>query len=93
MNKANIVDWCLLGVSTLYSIDNIRSILGLIILGINCLWLLVKFIVKLVDIIKKKGSLSELDGDVNNIKDAIGEIIDKLDDKEDTDATESDKQE
>ena len=87
VNKAtDIVDCTLLSVGTLYSLENIEHILGVIILVIQLAWLCTKLGVAIYKKIKSGGNLSELDGDVGQITGTLGDIIDavdNLDDKED----------
>lgn len=77
----NTIDYALLLLGTTWSLDNIESILGIIVLAIQILWLLAKFIVKLVQVAKTSTienvteNLDKLDSDVSEIIDSINKVI------------------
>lgn len=77
----NTIDYALLVLGTTWSLDNIESILGIIVLAIQILWLLAKFIVKLVQVAKTSTienvteNLDKLDSDVSEIIDSINKVI------------------
>lgn len=78
MNKiSNIVDYSLIILGTSYSLQNIESLLGIIILSIQIIWLLFKFVVKLINVLKNKQSLDTLDNDVKDLIHKIEEITTK----------------
>lgn len=53
-NTENIIDVCLLTIGSAYSLANLEHILGVIILVLQLVWILSKFINKIVKSIKKK---------------------------------------
>lgn len=77
----NTIDYALLALGTTWSLDNIESMLGIIVLAIQILWLLAKFIVKLIQVAKTSTienvtkNLDELDKDVDEIIDSINKVI------------------
>lgn len=73
-NAKNIVDYSLIAMGTSLSIANIESVLGIVMLSIQGLWLAIKLIVKVIDYIKKKKNLAELDGEVEDLVDFVGDI-------------------
>ena len=81
---SNAVDYTLIALGTSLSLANIQTILGIIMLCIQLAWLAVKLIVKIVDTIKKRGNLGQLDGDVKELVDRIGELQEQLHEKENT---------
>lgn len=82
---SNAVDCTLIALGTTFSLANIQSILGVIMLCIQLVWIAVKLIVKIVDTIKKRENLGQLDGDVKDLVDRIGELQEQLHEKENTD--------
>lgn len=84
----NTIDYALIVFGTTWSLDNIESILGIIVLSIQILWLLAKFIVKLVQTAKTSNienigtNLDKLDSDVNEIIDSINKVIEDTEDSE-----------
>ena len=77
-----IVDTTLLTVGTVYSLDNLDHILGIIIMVLNIVWLLTKLVVKVVNTIKSRGNLDELDDEVEGIVDILEENLDKRNQEE-----------
>ena len=75
------IDYTLIALGTTWSLDNIESILGIIVLAIQILWLLAKFIIKLVQVAKTSNienvteNMDKLDKDVNEIIDSINKVI------------------
>lgn len=70
-NKVNnIVDLTLISVGSWWSIENIKSILGIIILVIQIMWILYKFVIALLKANKER--------DAHAVKDAFNEAIDSL---------------
>ena len=94
LNRATeVVDCALLSVGTLYSMENIEHVLGVVILVIQLAWLCTKLGVAIYKKIKSGGNLSELDGDVGDITGTLGDIIDavdKLDDEKEEEKSEPD---
>lgn len=82
---SNAVDCTLIALGTTFSLANIQSILGITMLCIQLVWIAVKLIVKIVDTIKKRENLGQLDGDVKELVDQIGELKEQLHEKENTD--------
>lgn len=77
-NISRIVDGALIALGLTYSLQNIQSILGIIILVIQIIWLLTKFITKVVSYIKEKRNIGELDTDLQDVVDKITDIKDNL---------------
>lgn len=79
MDKGNdIIDAILLTIGGGYSLANIQSTLGIVILVIQCLWLGSKFVIKVIDIIKNKnGSIDDLDEDIDDITGVLEDFINK----------------
>lgn len=75
---SNAIDCTLIALGTTFSLANIQSLLGIIMLAVQLIWILVKLIVKIVETIKKRGNLGELDGDVKDLVDKIGELQKQL---------------
>lgn len=88
-NISKIIDGALIALGFTYSLQNIESMLGIIILAIQVIWLLAKFIVKVVTYIKNKKELSELDPDVSDITDKISDIKDMLPKEDDDESKKS----
>lgn len=77
-NISRVVDGALIALGLTYSLQNIQSILGIIILVIQIIWLLTKFITKVVSYIKEKRNIDELDTDLQDVVDKITDIKDNL---------------
>lgn len=77
-NISRVVDGALIALGLTYSLQNIQSILGIIILAIQIIWLLTKFITKVVSYIKEKRNINELDTDLQDVVDKITDIKDSL---------------
>lgn len=88
-NISKVIDGALIALGFTYSLQNIESILGIIILAIQVIWLLTKFIVKVVTYIKNKKELSELDPEVSDITDKISDIKDMLPKEDDDESKKS----
>lgn len=77
----NTIDYALLALGATWGLDNIESMLGIIVLTIQILWLLAKFIVKLIQVAKTSTienvteNLDKLDKDVDEIIDSINKVI------------------
>ena len=79
MNKVtNVVDTALLCAGIVYSLENIQHILGIVMLCVQLAWILGKLCYKLITTIRAKGNLTDLDKDVADVVDKIGEIKDSL---------------
>lgn len=73
--KSDFIDYTLICTGTTISLMDIQTILSIVLLTFNVLWLLIKFIVK----IKEKLSdgkltpeeIKDLDNDFQNIKDTL----------------------
>ena len=77
-NISRVVDGALIALGLTYSLQNIQSILGIIILAIQIIWLLTKFITKVISYIKEKRNIEELDPDLQDVVDKITDIKDNL---------------
>lgn len=88
-NISKVIDGALITLGFTYSFQNIESMLGIIILAIQVIWLLTKFIVKVVAYIKNKKELSELDPEVSDITDKISDIKDMLPKEDDDESKKS----
>lgn len=77
-NISRVVDGALIALGLTYSLQNIQSILGIVILAIQIIWLLTKFITKVVSYIKEKRKIDELDTDFQDVVDKITDIKDSL---------------
>ena len=77
-NISRVVDGALIALGLTYSLQNIQSILGIIILAIQIIWLLAKFITKVISYIKEKRNIDELDPDFKDVVDKITDIKDNL---------------
>lgn len=74
MNTANnTIDTLLLITGTATGLANIESILGVIILVVQLLWLVFKLVYKIIASIKNKTSLDLLDKEVEDIVEVIEE--------------------
>ena len=77
-NISRVVDGALIALGLTYSLQNIQSILGIIILAIQIIWLLTKFITKVISYIKEKRNIEELEPDLQDVVDKITDIKDNL---------------
>ena len=75
INKSDVLENCLILGGISISLVDIQTIMSIILLSFNIIWLLVKFSIKLYDKLKDgkltKEEIQELDEDFNNIKDTI----------------------
>ena len=73
--KSDIIDYSLIFTGTTISLMDIQTILSIILLIFNVLWLLIKFIVKIKDKLSDgkltPEEIKEIDNDFQNIKDTI----------------------
>ena len=83
MNKSvDFIDYTLIVLGTSISIANLQELLGVILLCIQIIWLLIKLIVKIATTIKNKGNLNDLDDDVNELANTIGNVVTKINNKD-----------
>ena len=83
MNKSvDFIDYTLIVLGTSISIANLQELLGVILLVIQIIWLLIKLIVKIATTIKNKGNLNDLDDDVSELTNTIGNVITKINNKD-----------
>ena len=79
MNKvSDFCDYLLIALGTTYSLENIETILGIIILSIQVVWLLSKLVYKVICLCKKKATIDEVGEEVENTVECLSEIKDKL---------------
>ena len=73
--KSDFIDYTLICTGTTISLMDIQTILSIILLIFNVLWLLIKFIVKIKDKLSDgkltPEEIKEIDNDFQNIKDTI----------------------
>ena len=67
------IDTAMITIGISYSLDNIRSILGIAILALQVLWILFKLVIRIINAIKKP---SDLDNSDDAFNDAIGKLTD-----------------
>lgn len=88
MNNNNTVDSILLTLGTAFSLSNIESVLGIIILVIQVIWIGFKLIYSVKDKLKSNKPIDDLDIDVNEIINKASDIKDIIakhsEDKDDT---------
>lgn len=82
MKGSSIVDNVLIAIGLIYAISDIESILGIIILVIQIIWILVKAIIKIYHSIKDK-NISGVKDSIKDLHDDLTDIQDQL--KEDKD--------
>lgn len=83
MNKyAKYIDAFLIITGTTYSLDNIETLLGIIILSLQLLWLCVKVVLKIYKCIKEKKDFGEIDNEINDVINKLDEVKDQLKEKE-----------
>lgn len=75
MGNTNYIDTVLIAIGTIYSIANIKEVLGIIILLIQFIWIIVKLIDKIYRTVKSKKSLDEVDKDIENLTDFLEKMI------------------
>ena len=76
-NIHNTIDNILIALGATWSLANIQTLLGIIVLVFQILWLTFKLIVKIINKIKTKGNLDDLDKEVDKITDKINSIGDE----------------
>lgn len=72
-NLTNAIDNVLLVFGFTYALNDIESILGIIILCIQIIWLFSKFFIKIYNKIKNKDFT--LDEDINNLKNETEDLL------------------
>lgn len=77
--KILTIDTAFLLAGTTYGITNIQTILGIVVLSLQVLWLLTKIIVKIVRYIKSGKDLAVLDDEVNDVINLIDQHAKKED--------------
>lgn len=71
-NKTNIVDSVLITIGTLFGITEIESLMGVIVLCVQILWICIKCGIKVVEHIKNKDTkkaITEIDETITTITD------------------------
>lgn len=81
-NTKHAIDICMLTVGTAYSLENIETTLGIIILVIQFIWLITKLVVKIVSSIKNKKLDEITDDDINTITGFIEDVKEKISDEQ-----------
>ena len=76
-NINNTIDNILIALGATWSLAHIQTLLGMIVLVFQILWLTFKLIVKIINKIKTKGNLDDLDKEVDKITDKINSIGDE----------------
>ena len=84
MKVTNTVDCCLIAIGSFYSLANVEQMLGIIILAIQLIWIITKLTVKIVNTIKNKEPIDNINNDVkeaidilDNFKDSISKEVNK----------------
>ncbi len=81
INKSDVLENCLILGGISISLVDIQTIMSIILLTFNIIWLLIKFSIKLYEKLKDgkltKEEINELDEDFNDIKDQIKKGGDK----------------
>ena len=86
---SRIIDVCMLSAGVSYSLANIQTILGVVMLSIQIAWLATKFIIKLVNKIRAKENLDDLDNEIDTIIDTIKDVKDDLTKEEENSGNDS----
>lgn len=79
MNKLDTIENVFVGVGVAFGIDQIETILGIIILGFQIIVILTKWIIKLVDKIKNK-KYEEIPNDTKEAIEELKDLKDKVED-------------
>lgn len=74
----DVCDYLLIALGSMYSLDNIETILGIIILSIQVVWLLSKLVYKIILLCKNKATIEEVNTEVNNTINCLTDIKDKV---------------
>ena len=72
MTLNDIVDYSLITLSTVYSVNNLETILGVILLCMQIVWLLTKFVVRIIKF--SRGEITEQEAG-NGIKQDLTEFL------------------
>lgn len=81
---ANGVDICLIAFGTLFGISDVKSILGIIILVVQIVWVTLKVVFAIRDHVKKKDAKGIVD-DAKQYADDLTEIYNNVDKKKEED--------
>lgn len=73
MNTFNKIDGAFLVIGSAYGLSNLQTILGIVVLSLQVIWILTKLIVKIVHHIKTGKDLSELDDEVDDVIELISQ--------------------
>ena len=76
-NINNTIDNILMALGATWSLANIQTLLGIIVLVFQIVWLMFKLVIKIINKIKTKGNLDDLDKEVDKITDKINSIGDE----------------
>lgn len=71
----NVIDLSLIAACTAWSIDNIESILGVILLIIQICWILAKLVINLVKYLKKGKDIDKLDKYIDEIENTVNNVL------------------
>ena len=71
LNTNDIVDGCLIVCGFTISIQDIQSILSIIILSLDVIWIIFKFVYKLIKHVKNGGDPSDMNDDYEDMKNDI----------------------
>ena len=83
MSKTTLaIDSCLLALGTTYSLANIRETIGVIILIVELAWIVTKLVIKIVDAIKNKKSIEDINEDVEDLVDKLEDVVDIIDEED-----------
>ena len=74
---SKIVEPLLLTTGVAYGLNNIQTILGVVIMVLQLGWLLAKLVIKIIDTIKSRGKLDDIKPDLDEVIDKLDEIKEK----------------
>lgn len=83
MDYKNAITYGLMSINTIFSLANIKEIIGLILLIIQLVWAMIIIVFKIINAFKDKKITTE---EVEDIKESIedfNDTLNKLEDKED----------
>ena len=72
------IDTAMITIGISYSLDNIRTVLGIVILSLQLLWILFKLIIRLINAIKNPSDLDKSDTAFDDAIGSLTDIYDKL---------------
>lgn len=72
------IDTAMITIGISYSLDNIRTVLGITILALQLLWILFKLIIRLINAIKNPSNLDKSDTAFDDAIGSLTDIYDKL---------------